>query len=140
MPPNKQASTPKYSPVTRSAPDTVPPQPVAVPTTEPSCTKPDIAPAEPSTATSKMANSSTTTTQVESSACDYPLPSALSAFSGLGSMDLGLEAAGYRLVGAIELDELARSSLRANREGRWPIIREDIAGAALHLRPEDLSF
>ena len=56
-----------------------------------------------------------------------PSPSALSAFSGLGGMDLGLEAAGYRLVGAIELDELARSSLRANREGRWPIIGEDIA-------------
>ena len=59
---------------TRSGPVTPPPQPVAVPTTEPSCAKPDIAPAEPSTATSKMAASSTTTTQVESSACDYPLP------------------------------------------------------------------
>ena len=55
-------------------------------------------------------------------------------------MDLGLEAAGYRLVEAIELDELARSSLRANREGRWPIIGEDIADAALHLRPEDLGL
>ena len=32
-----------------------------------------------------------------------PSPSALSAFSSLGGMDLGLEAAGYRLVGAIEL-------------------------------------
>ena len=74
VPPNKQASTPRTSPAIRSAPVTPPPQPVAVPTTEPSCAKPDIAPAEPSTGTSKMANSSTTTTQVESSACDYPLP------------------------------------------------------------------
>ena len=67
-------------------------------------------------------------------------PLALSAFSGLGGMDLGLEAAGYRLVGAIELDELARCSLRANRDGRWPIIGEDIADAAARLRPEDLGL
>ena len=51
---NKQASTPKSSQVTRSAPVTPPPPPVAVPTTEPSCAKPDTAPAEPSTATSKL--------------------------------------------------------------------------------------
>ena len=67
-------------------------------------------------------------------------PLALSAFSGLGGMDLGLEAAGYRLVGAIELDELARSSLRKNRDGQWSIIGEDIADAAVRLRPEDLGL
>ena len=49
--PNKQASTPRFSQVTRSGPVTPPPQPVAVPTTEPSCAKPDIAP----TATERVA-------------------------------------------------------------------------------------
>jgi DNA (cytosine-5)-methyltransferase 1 len=55
-------------------------------------------------------------------------------------MDLGVEAAGFRLVGAIELDELARSSLQANRNGSWPLVGEDIADAAARLRPKDLGL
>ena len=69
-----------------------------------------------------------------------PSPLAMSAFSGLGGMDLGLEAAGYRLVGAIEVDDVARSSLRANRDGRWPIVGADIADTARELRPDDLGL
>ena len=39
----------------------------------------------------------------------------LSTFTGLGGMDLGLEAAGFKNVGCVEWDEAARRSLKANR-------------------------
>lgn len=47
---------------------------------------------------------------------------ALSAFSGVGGFDLGLEAAGFRHVGCIEFDEAARRSLKANRANQWPLL------------------
>lgn len=65
-------------------------------------------------------------------------PTALSAFSGIGGMDLGIEAAGFRLVGTIELDELARSSVHANRNGEWPVVGYDIADFAVSVSPADL--
>ena len=78
-----------------------------------------------------MANSSTTTTQAESSACDYPLPSALSTFSGLGGIDLGLEAAGYRLVGAIKLDELARDPVNCLLSYAYALLTKDLTAVAI---------
>jgi DNA (cytosine-5)-methyltransferase 1 len=65
---------------------------------------------------------------------------ALSAFTGLGGLDLGLEAAGFRTVGCIEIDELARRSLKANRP-EWPILEpSDVQIAAQSLRPGDLGL
>lgn len=68
------------------------------------------------------------------------LPTALSAFSGVGGMDLGIEAAGFCLVGTIELDELARSSVRANRNGQWPVVGHDIADFVRSVSPADLGL
>lgn len=46
---------------------------------------------------------------------------ALSAFSGAGGLDLGLEAAGFEIVGCIERDSLARQTLKTNRPN-WPLL------------------
>lgn len=56
-------------------------------------------------------------------------------------MDLGLEAAGFRHVGCIEWDEAARRSLKANRDGKWPVLsHRDVRDAARELRPADLGL
>ena len=68
------------------------------------------------------------------------LPTALSAFSGVGGMDLGIEAAGFCLLGTIELDELARASIHANRDGQWPVVGHDIADVARSVSPSDLGL
>lgn len=65
----------------------------------------------------------------------------LSTFSGLGGMDLGLEAAGFHHLGMIEWDECARRSLKANREGIWQVLEPgDIEAVAASLRPSDLQL
>lgn len=67
-------------------------------------------------------------------------PKALSAFSGLGGLDLGLEAAGFEVLGCIEQDEVARRSLKLNRDD-WRIIDPpDITAVAEVLRPSDLGL
>ena len=45
----------------------------------------------------------------------------LSAFSGAGGLDLGLEAAGFENVGCIEIDPLARRTLKRNRPN-WLLV------------------
>jgi DNA (cytosine-5)-methyltransferase 1 len=45
-------------------------------------------------------------------------PTVLSLFSGIGGLDLGLESAGLEIVGSVESDEVARTSLSRNRD--WP--------------------
>jgi DNA (cytosine-5)-methyltransferase 1 len=66
--------------------------------------------------------------------------SALSAFSGLGGLDLGLERAGFDVVGCIESDPIARRSLKANRD-TWQILdMADIEHAARSLRPRHLGL
>lgn len=65
----------------------------------------------------------------------------LSTFSGLGGMDLGLEAAGFRHVGCIEWDECARRSLKANRGDRWTLLEPgDIEVIAAALAPADVGL
>ena len=60
-----------------------------------------------------------------------PSPSPLSAFSGLGGIDLGLEAAGYRLVGAIELDELARDPVNCLLSYAYALLTKNLTAVAI---------
>lgn len=69
-----------------------------------------------------------------------PRPTLLSAFSGLGGLDLGLEAAGFEVVGCIENDPVARRSLKLNRNA-WPVLDPPgIEQVAETLQPEDVGL
>ena len=64
----------------------------------------------------------------------------LSAFSGTGGLDLGLECAGFETVGCIEQEEAARRTLGRNRPS-WTLIEpHEIVAAAKLLRPSDLGL
>ncbi|HLX89896.1 MAG TPA: DNA cytosine methyltransferase [Acidimicrobiales bacterium] len=66
---------------------------------------------------------------------------ALSAFTGLGGLDLGLEAAGFHHVGCIEKDDTARRSLKQNRGESWPLLEPgDISVLARTLTPGQLGL
>ncbi len=45
----------------------------------------------------------------------------LSVFSGCGGLDLGLERAGFRVIGCVEIDPVARETLATNRPD-WPLL------------------
>src|SRR5438132_1161838 len=47
-------------------------------------------------------------------------PTVLSLFTGAGGLDLGLEAAGFRTVLCVEIDEAARATIRRSRP-RWKL-------------------
>ena len=55
-------------------------------------------------------------------------PKAISLFTGVGGLDLGLEAAGIETAVAVEMDPAACRALRTSRP-RWPIIEGDIHDA-----------
>ena len=64
----------------------------------------------------------------------------LSAFSGIGGLDLGLERSGFSVIGAIESDAAARRSLALNRS-RPPFLGpHDVAEVARGLVPGDLGI
>ena len=68
-------------------------------------------------------------------------PTMLSVFSGVGGLDLGLERAGLSSVGCIEIDPIARRSLKANGRGEWPLLEPgDVVAQASVLRPADLGL
>lgn len=68
---------------------------------------------------------------------------AISLFTGVGGLDFGFEAAGFRTVAAVEMDPVACRAIRRNRPV-WKVIEKDIhdtdsseiLGAA-HLRPSE---
>jgi len=59
----------------------------------------------------------------------------------VGGLDLGLEVAGFKHLGCIEIEESARRSLKANRSGKWALLDPgDISLIADQLRPSDLGL
>lgn len=64
----------------------------------------------------------------------------LSVFSGAGGLDLGLEKAGLKTVGCLEIDPVARETLQYNRLG-WQLLEpSDVNVAAEELQPSDLGL
>lgn len=64
-----------------------------------------------------------------------PQLTVLSAFTGLGGLDLGLEHAGFENVGCIEQSQTARESLAANRP-KWPLMEpHEISAFARQVSP-----
>ena len=67
-------------------------------------------------------------------------PTLLSTFTGAGGLDLGLERAGFEVLGCIEIDAIARETLGANRPA-WRILEpHNITELASELRPRDLGL
>lgn len=64
----------------------------------------------------------------------------LSVFSGMGGLDLGLEAAGFRNLACIEFDPIARASRAANRPSTKFISPHDVTQVAENLKPRDLGI
>lgn len=64
----------------------------------------------------------------------------LSCFSGVGGLDLGLEAAGFETVGCLELDNDARAALGLNRPDWALLTPADVVAAGRSLKPRDLGL
>ncbi|MBI4952040.1 MAG: DNA cytosine methyltransferase [Myxococcales bacterium] len=66
--------------------------------------------------------------------------SAVSLFTGGGGIDLGLEAAGFELLAAVERDVAARATLTRNRPS-WPLVeRHDVFDFADSVLPSELGI
>src|SRR5205814_9724566 len=53
-------------------------------------------------------------------------PTLFSVFTGAGGLDIGLEAAGFKVVACIEVDDVARKTILANRP-KWNLLPGDLA-------------
>jgi site-specific DNA-cytosine methylase len=51
-------------------------------------------------------------------------PTAAGLFSGAGGLDIGLQAAGFRIAPAVERDAICCQTLRTNH--RWKVAEEDL--------------
>lgn len=51
-------------------------------------------------------------------------PTVISIYTGVGGLDFGFEAAGFRTAAALELDSTCCRTIRLNR--RWPVIEGDV--------------
>lgn len=67
-------------------------------------------------------------------------PRVLSAFTGAGGLDLGLERAGFQILACIENDERARESVLANRKDAQFLEPHDIVELAREITPESLGL
>lgn len=65
---------------------------------------------------------------------------ALSVFSGIGGMDLGLGRAGFQILGAVEIDPVARASFALNLPGTPLLSPPDVTELATRLSPSDLGL
>ena len=70
----------------------------------------------------------------------YPRPKVLSLFSGAGGMDIGLETAGFETVGCVEIDTLARETLRLNRPDWRLLTPTDVIDFADQLLPASIGL
>jgi DNA (cytosine-5)-methyltransferase 1 len=78
--------------------------------------------------------------QTEGMDVKQQLGSVLSVFSGAGGLDLGLEKAGLKTVGCLEIEPVARETIRHNRP-EWQLLEpSDVNVAANELQPRDLGM
>ena len=59
-----------------------------------------------------------------------PKPTAMGLFSGAGGLDIGLEAAGFRIALAVERDAVCCETLRANH--RWTVVEKELEATTPH--------
>lgn len=71
-----------------------------------------------------------------------PRLTCISTFTGLGGMDLGLEAAGFQHLASVEWDEAARRSIKANgKDGKWNLLATgDIEPVTRELGPAEVGL
>lgn len=71
---------------------------------------------------------------------DADRPTVLSSFSGAGGLDLGLEAAGFDVIGCVEEASIARETLKSNRPEWKQLEPHDITAFAEKLTLEKMGM